>query len=126
MACDKYRTPCNLCDYAMAQDKCPGVNFWNRICDLPEVKESEILTKPVKKNFGKLFSKLQEFLPDLNFQSLSSNRVSLLKRDEAIMLLKNIRHKNKDLVPQDYVTLNNDSIKKMLYKIMITIYENRK
>lgn len=61
MACDKYRTPCNLCDYAMAQDKCPGVNFWNRICDLPEVNESEIVTKPIKKTLENYFQSYKSF-----------------------------------------------------------------
>ena len=50
MACDKYRMPCNLCDYAANQDICPGVNFWNEFCDLPKIDEDKILKKHVLKN----------------------------------------------------------------------------
>lgn len=125
MACDKFKTPCNLCDYVGNQDICPGANFWNDFCGLPKIPEDKILKKPVKKVFGKLFNSLQQFLPEFNIQTLSSNKVSTLKRSEVITLLKGIRLKNKELIPQDYVTMKNEDIKNLLYKTMIEIYEKR-
>lgn len=125
MACDKFKMPCNLCDYAGNQDTCPGVNFWNDFCGLPTIPEDKILKKPVKKVFGKLFNSLQQFLPEFNFQTLSSNKVSTLKRDEVVTLLKGIRLKNKELIPQDYITMKNEDMKSLLYKTMIEIYEKR-
>lgn len=125
MACDKFRMPCDKCAFADCQDKCPGVNFWNEFCDRPKVDEDKILKEPIKKTFGKLFRSLQKFLPEVNFQSLSSNKVSTLKRAEIIMLLNAIRLKDKELVPPDYVNLTNENIGKMLYKVMTAIHENR-
>lgn len=125
MACDKFRMPCDKCAFAGYQDRCPGANFWNEFCDRPKIDEDKVLKEPIKKTFGKLFRSLQKFMPEVNFQSLSSNKVSTLKRNEIIMLLKAIRLKDKELVPPDYVNLNNDNIGKMLYKVMITIHENR-
>ena len=125
MACDKFRMPCDKCAFAGCQDKCPGVNFWNEFCDRPKVDEDKILKEPIKKTFGKLFRSLQKFLPEVNFQSLSSNKVSTLKKTEIIMLLKAVRLKDKELVPPDYVNLTNENIGKMLYKVMIAIHENR-
>lgn len=125
MACDKFKIPCNRCDYAANQDICPGVNFWNDFCGLPKIPEDKILKKPVKKVFGKLFNSLQKFLPEFNFQTLSSNKVSTLKRDEVVTLLKGIRLKNKELIPQDYIIMKNEDMKSLLYKTMIEIYEKR-
>lgn len=126
MACDKCRIPCNSCDYATKQDFCPGINFWNDFCEKPLIPEDQILTTPPtlsKRTFGKLFRSLQNFLPEINFDMLSSNKVSLLKRKEIIMLLKAIRMKNKEMVAPDYVNLKNEDLGRLLYKIMIKIHE---
>lgn len=125
MACHKYRIPCDECEFANFQDRCPGANFWNRLCGLTEIKEEDILSAVPKKTFGKLFRSLQLFLPEINFNTLSSNKVSSLKRNEVITLLKAIRHKNKELVQPDFVNLNNEEISKLLYRIMIIIHESR-
>lgn len=126
MACDKYRISCEQCDFCAMQDRCPGVNFWNEICGYEKIDESKIVTQtPEKKKFGKLFTSLQAFLPELNLQRLSSNKVSLLKRTDITLLLKAIRLKNKELVPPDYINLSNEKMSKLLYSIMISIHENR-
>ena len=123
MACNKYRIPCNECQFKLTQDKCPGVNYWNELCDKPLVEEIEIINETGKKKFGKLFCSLQKFIPEFNMDTLSSNKVSLLKRKEKIALLKAIRQKEKDLVDRDYVNLNNENISKLLYVTMIRIHE---
>lgn len=123
MACDKNRVNCNLCDYASKQDNCPGANFWNDLCEKPLVPENEVATSPEKRNFGKLFRSLQLFLPEINLQMLSSNKVSSLKRKEIVMLLKAIRTKEKSMVAPDYINLKNEDLSRLLYKIMIQIHE---
>lgn len=123
MACNKYRIPCNECQFKSTQDNCPGANYWNELCDKPLVEEIKITNETEKKKFGKLFCSLQKFIPEFNMEALSSNKVSLLKRKEKIALLKAIRHKEKDLVDKDYVNLNNENISKLLYITMIRIHE---
>ena len=124
MACDKIKILCKQCDYFPFRDKCPGVNYWRKICGIDPLPEDQILTEVPSRVFGVLFKNLLNIDANFNLMSLSSNKVSHLSRNECISILHMIRNKFPNAIQSNYIHMKTEDMKKTLYALMKKLYEN--